>query len=113
MAVGARTDHLPRAQALAEELDRRWRGREACDEGPVVIDGVELISPPTAWPPAFRIRFTMAGRCGVWEQEWDSVLWSEGPISEAAEMFASIVWTAFLEMQDTGSVPDGLRMLDE
>ncbi len=113
MAIGARTDSLPRAQAMADELDRRWRGQEACDEGPVTIDGIELVSQPTTWPPTFRIRFTMAGRRGVWEQEWDSVLWSEGPISEAVDMFARIAWTGFLEMQDTGSLPTGLRMLDE
>jgi hypothetical protein len=112
MAVGARTEHLPRAQALAEEIDRRWGGQEACDEGPVFIDRVELVSAPAAWPPVFRVRFTMAGRRGVWEQEWDSVLWSEGPIPEAAEMFAAIAWTAFLEMQDTGSRPDGLRFVE-
>jgi hypothetical protein len=97
---------------MAEELDRRWRGQEACDEGPAIIDGIELVSAPTAWPPTFRVRFTMAGRSGVWEQEWDSVLWSEGPIAEAADMFASIAWTAFLEMQDIGSRPAGLRMLE-
>jgi hypothetical protein len=112
MAIRARTGDLPRAQAMADELDRRWRGQEACDEGPVTIDGIELVSQPTTWPPTFRIQFTMAGRPAVWEQEWDSVLWSEGPISEAAEMFASIAWTAFLEMQDVGSQPRGLRMLD-
>jgi hypothetical protein len=98
---------------MAEELDRRWRGQEACDEGPVIINGIELLSAPTAWPPTFRVRFTIAERRGVWEQEWDSVLWSEGPISEAVDMFASIAWTAFLEMQDIGSRPIGLRMLDE
>jgi hypothetical protein len=106
-------DGLPRAQALAEELDWRWKGQEACDEGPVVIDSVELTSPPESWPPRLRIRFTSGGRPGVWEDEWDSVLWSEGPIPYAAEMFASIAWTAFLEMQDTGSRPDGLHFLDE
>src|SRR5215472_11895030 len=110
MAKRAQTPSLPRALAMADELNRRWRGQEACDEGPVTIDGIELVSPPTAWPPTFRIRFTMAGRRGVWEHEWDSVLWSEGPISEAAEMLAGIAWTGFLEMQDTGSRPDGLRM---
>jgi hypothetical protein len=111
MAIGARTNRLPRAQALVEELDRRWRGKEACDEGPVIIDSIELVSAPAAWPPTFRVQFTVAGRRGIWEQVWDSVLWSEGPISEAAEMLASIAWTAFLEMQDTGSRPRGLRFM--
>ena len=113
MATRARIDDLPRGQDLVDELDRRWRGQEACDEGPVIIDCIELASPPLAWPPTIRIRFRVAERRGVWEQVWDSVLWSEGPISEAAEMFAGIAWAAFLEMQDTASRPRGLRMLDE
>jgi hypothetical protein len=33
-------------------------------------------------------------------------------VSSAANWFASIAWTAFLEMQDTGSRPLGLRMLE-
>jgi hypothetical protein len=113
MATRARIEDLPRAQRLADELDRRWGGEEACDEGPVIIEAVELVTSPTSWPPTFRISFRMDGRRGVWEQEWDSVLWSEGPISEAADMFASIAWTGFLEMQDTSTLPHGLRMLDD
>lgn len=78
----------------------------------MIINDIELVSAPAAWPPTFRVRFTMAERRGVWEQEWDSVLWSEGPIEEAADMFASIAWTGFLEMQDTGRRPAGLRFVE-
>src|SRR4029077_13283061 len=97
----AEVNEMPRAQALVEELNRRWKGQEACDEGPVVIDDIELVSAAEAWPPRLRIAFTLGSRRGRWEDEWDSVLWSDGPIPYAAEMFASIAWTAFLEMQDT------------
>ena len=104
----------PRAQALVEELNRRWRGQEACDEGPVIIQDIQLISPPAAWPPRLRIEFTLGGRRGVWEDEFDiGYLIDYGPVSYAADGFASIAWTAFLEMQDVGSQPRGLRMLHE
>ena len=110
----AQVAEASRAQALVEELNRRWRGEEACEEGPVVIDQIDLISPPSAWPPCLRIEFTLGGRRGVWEREWDlGYLIDNGPVSSAAEWFARIAWTAFLEMQDTGSWPRGLRMLDE
>lgn len=109
----ARTAEAQRAQALVEQLNQRWRGQEACDEGPVVIDSIELASPPTAWPPRLRIEFTLAGRRGVWEREWDlGYLIDNGPVSSAADWFARIAWTMFLEMQDTHSQPRGLRMLD-
>lgn len=61
-----------------------------------------------------RIEFTLGGRRGVWEREWDlGYLIDNGPVSSAADWFARIAWTAFLEMQDTQSQPRGLRMLDE
>ena len=102
-----------RAQALVEELNRRWRGQEACDEGPVVVQAIELVSPPTTWPPCLRIEFTLGARRGVWEREWDlGYLIDNGPVSSAADWFARIAWTSFLEMQDTRSQPRGLRMLD-
>jgi len=108
-----RTAEAPRAQALVEELNRRWHGQEACEAGPVVITDIMLTSPPTAWPPRLRIEFTLAGRPGVWEDEFDiGYLINYGPVSYAAEGFARIAWTAFLEMQDTRSRPRGLRMLD-
>ena len=106
-------DEPSRAQALVDELNRRWRGQEACDEGPVIIQDVVLASPPAAWPQGLRIEFTLGGRRGVWEREWDlDYLIDNGPVSSAAEWFARIAWTAFLEMQDTRSRPRGLRMLD-
>jgi len=111
--VEAQVAEVPRAQALAEELDRRWQGREACDEGPVIVESVVLAGLPTAWPPRLRIAFTSAGRRGLWEDEFDmGYLIDNGPVASAADWFARIAWTAFLEMQDTGSRPDGLRMLD-
>src|SRR5215831_7092170 len=61
-----------RAVALVDELNRRWRGQEACDEGPVIIDEITLISPPSAWPPSLRIEFTLGGRRGVWEDKFDT-----------------------------------------
>jgi hypothetical protein len=109
----AQVAETPRAQALVDELNRRWRGQEACDEGPVVIQSIELLSPPAAWPPRMRIDFTLGERRGVWEREFDlgsSI--DNGPVWSAAEWFARIAWTAFLEMQDTHSKPRGLRMLD-
>jgi hypothetical protein len=110
----AQIAEAPRAQALVEELNRRWRGQEACDEGPVIIDQVELISPPSAWPPRLRIEFTLGGRRGVWEDEFDiGYLIDYGPVWSAADWFARVAWTSFLEMQDTSSKPRGLRMLDE
>jgi hypothetical protein len=110
----AHVSEASRAGALVAELNRRWRGQEACDEGPVIIREIELISPPAAWPPKVRIEFTLGERSGVWEREWDlGYLIDNGPVSSAAEWFASIAWTAFLEMQDVGSQPRGLRMLDE
>jgi hypothetical protein len=110
----AQVREAPRAQALVEELNRRWRGQEACDEGPVIIDEITLISPPSAWPPRLRIEFTLGGRRGVWEDEFDiGYLIDYGPVWSAADWFASIAWTTFLEMQDTRSKPRGLRMLDE
>lgn len=109
----ARTAEAPRSQALVEELNRRWRGQEACDEGPVIIDEITLTSPPSSWPPHLRIEFTLGGRRGVWEDEFDiGYLIDYGPVSHAAEGFASIAWTTFLEIQDTHSRPRGLRMLD-
>jgi hypothetical protein len=103
-----------RAQALVAELNRRWRGQEACDEGPVMIQDIELVSPRTTWPPRLRIEFSLGGRPGVWEREWDlGYLIDNGPVSSAADWFARIAWTSFLEMQDTRSKPRGLRMLDE
>jgi hypothetical protein len=103
-----------RAQALVEELNRRWRGQEACEEGPVIIDQIDLLSPPSAWPPRLRIEFTLGGRRGVWEDEFDiGFPIDNGPVWSAAEWFARIAWIAFLEMQDTHSRPRGLRMLDE
>jgi hypothetical protein len=102
-----------RAQALVEELNRRWRGQEACEEGPIVIDQIDLLSPPSAWPPRLRIEFTLGGRRGVWEEEFDiGFPIDNGPVWSAAEWFARIAWVAFLEMQDTHSQPHGLRMLD-
>jgi hypothetical protein len=103
-----------RAQALVDELNRRWRRQVACDEGPVIIETIMLVSPPDAWPPRLRIEFTMCGRLGVWERDWDlGYLIDNGPVSSAADWFARIAWTAFLEMQDVRSRPRGLRMLDE
>ena len=109
----ARTAEVPRAQALVDELNRRWRGQEVYDAGPVIIDEITLISPPSAWPPCLRIEFTVGGRPGVWEDEFDlGYLINYGPVSYAADGFARIAWTEFLEMMDTGSRPEGLRMLD-
>ena len=109
----AQVRESPRAQALVEELNRRWSGQEACDEGPVIIDRIELVSPPATWPPRLRIDFTLGGRRGQWEDEFDiGYLIDNGPVSSAAEWFARIAWTAFLEMQDTRSRPFGLRMLE-
>ena len=109
----ARTAEAPRAQALVEALNQRWRGQEACDEGPVIIQDIELVSPPVAWPPRFRIEFTLGGRRGVWEDEFDLGFYIDnGPVWSAAEWFARIAWTTFLEVQDTHSQPLGLRMLD-
>jgi hypothetical protein len=103
-----------RAEALVDELNARWKGHEACDEGPVIIDRIELVSPPATWPPRLRIWFTVAGRRGVWERDWDlGYLIDNGPVSSAADWFARIAWTPFLEMQDTESRPRGLRFLDE
>src|SRR5215467_4823174 len=94
-----------RAEALVEGLIRRWRGQEACDEGPVIIDEITLLSPPTAWPPSLRIEFTMGGRRGVWEDEFDlGCLINYGPVWYAADWFASIAWTSFVEVQDIGSL---------
>ena len=98
---------------MVEELNRRWRGQEACEEGPVVIDQITLLSPPSDWPPSMRIEFTLGGRRGVWEDEFDiGFPIDNGPIWSAVEWFARIAWVAFLEMQDTSSQPRGLRMLD-
>jgi hypothetical protein len=109
----AQVREVPRAQALVDELNRRWRGQEACDEGPVIIDDIELVSPPLVWPPRLRIDFTLGMRHGTWEREWDlGCLIDNGPVSSAADWFARVAWTAFLEMQDVGSLPRGLRMLD-
>ena len=59
-------------------------------------------------------RLHLGRRRGVWEDEFDmGYLIGNGPVSSAADWFARIAWTAFLEMQDTGCRPDGLRMLDE
>src|SRR5215831_9623066 len=102
-----------RAVALVDELNRRWRGQEACDEGPVIIDEITLTSSPSAWPPSLSIEFTLGGRRGVWEDEFDiGYLINYGPVWYAADWFARIAWTEFVEMQDTSSRPDGLRMLD-
>ncbi len=102
-----------RAEALVEALNRRWQGQEACDEGPVIIDRIDLISPPSAWPPSLRIEFTLGGRHGVWEDEFDiGYFIDNGPVSSAADWFARIAWTSFLEMQDVGSQACGLRMLE-
>jgi len=109
----ARTAEAPRAVALVEALNQRWRGQEACDEGPVVIQDIELVSPPFAWPPRLRIDFTLGGRRGVWEDEFDLGFYIDnGPVWSAAEWFARIAWEAFLEFQDTHSQPRGLRMLE-
>ncbi len=109
----AQIAETPRAQALVEELNQRWRGQEACDEGPVIVRDIQLASPPTTWPPRLRIELTLGARRGVWEREWDlGYLIDNGPVSSAAEWFARIAWTSFLEMQDVGSRPRGLRMLD-
>jgi len=102
-----------RAEALVEGLIRRWRGQEACEEGPVIIDEITLLSPPTAWPPSLRIEFTMGGRRGVWEDEFDlGFVIDNGPVWSAVEWFPRIAWVTFLEIQDTHSKPRGLRMLD-
>lgn len=109
----ARTAEAPRAQALVEELNRRWRGQEACEEGPVIIQAIKLVSPPAAWPPRLRIEFTLGDRRGVWERVWGLGFFIDnGPVSSAADWFARIAWVAFLEMQDTHSRPRGLRMVD-
>src|SRR5215472_16089147 len=42
----------------------------------------------------------------------DTYLINYGPVWYAADWFASIAWTTFLEIQDTHSKPRGLRMLD-
>jgi len=108
-----RTREAPRAVALVEALNQRWRGQEACEEGPVIIQAIELVSPPTAWPPCLRIDFTMGGRRGTWERDWDlGFMIDNGPVWSAADWFARIAWVAFLEMQDVGSKPRGLRMLE-
>jgi hypothetical protein len=60
-----------RAQALVDELNARWKGREACDEGPGSDRPDRSLSPAAVWPPSLRIEFTMGGRRGVWEREWD------------------------------------------
>ena len=100
--------------ALVEALNQRWRGQEACEEGPVIINHIDLISPPSSWPPRLRIEFSLGGRRGVWEDEFDiGFPIDNGPVWSAAEWFARIAWTSFLEMQDTHSRPRGLRMLDE
>jgi hypothetical protein len=110
----AQVHEASRAQALVEELNRRWRGQEACEEGPVVIDQIDLLPPPAAWPPRLRIEFRLGGRRGVWEDEFDiGFPIDNGPVWSAAEWFARIAWIAFIEMQDTRSRPRGLRMLDE
>jgi hypothetical protein len=109
----AQVREVPRAQALVDELNRRWRGQEACDEGPVIIDDIELAAPASVWPPRLRITFTLGGRPGVWEDEFDiGFPIDNGPVWSAADWFARIAWTTFLEMQDTRSRPRGLRMLD-
>ena len=109
----ARVEEATRAQALVQGLNRRWRGQEACEEGPVIIDEIALTSPPYAWPPSIRIEFTLGGRRGVWEDEFDlGYFINNGPVSSAVEWFPRIAWVAFLEMQDTSSKPRGLRMLD-
>jgi len=109
-----RTTEAPRAVALVDALNQRWRGQEACDEGPVIIDQIDLISQPSAWPPSLRIEFTLGGRRGVWEDEFDLGFYIDnGPVWSAAEWFARIAWTTFLEIQDTRSRARGLRMLDE
>jgi len=80
---------------------------------PVIIDQIDLISQPSDWPPHLRIEFTLDGRRGVWERDWDlGYLIDNGPVSSAADWFARIAWVAFLEMQDTRRRPRGLRMLD-
>ena len=79
-----------------------------------MIEAIRLASPPDVWPPRLRVEFTTGGRRGVWEDDWDlGYLIDNGPVSSAADWFASIAWTGFLEMQDTGSRPAGLRFLDE
>jgi hypothetical protein len=109
----AHTAEAPRAVAMVEALNQRWRGQEACEEGPVVIDKIDLLSPPSAWPPRLRIEFTLGGRRGAWEDEFDiGFPIDNGPVWSAAEWFARIAWIAFLEMLDTRSRPRGLRMLD-
>ena len=79
----------------------------------MIIRDIELVSQPVAWPPSLRIEFTLGGRRGVWEDEFDiGFPIDNGPVWSAAEWFARIAWTSFLEMQDVGSRPRGLRMLD-
>jgi hypothetical protein len=99
----------PRARALADELDRRWRGRRTDDQTNATILGVHLISSPHAWPPTVVIDFTMSGRRGTWSVATPSLFLDRGPVSDAADWFAQIAWEAFPEMQATGYVPDGLR----
>jgi hypothetical protein len=80
----------------------------------VIVQAIELVSPAGHLAAVAPIEFTLGGRRGVWEREWDlGYLIDNGPVSSAADWFARIAWTAFLEMQDVGSRPRGLRIVDE
>jgi len=98
-----------RARALADELDRRWRGRRTGDQTDATILGVHLASAPQVWPPTVVVEFTMSGRRGTWSVATPSRFLDRGPISDAADWFAQIAWEAFPEMQATGYVPNGMR----
>lgn len=113
MQVRAHVTERSRAEEFVAYLDRRWRGRRTDDQTDTVIRKVRLLSPASLWPPKLRIEFTMSGREGIWEDRWEYGLPDYGPVTVAADYFAQIEWEAFPEMQATGSVPDGLRFLDE
>ena len=101
-----------RARALADELDRRWRGRRTDDQTDATILGVRLASAPEEWPPTVVVEFMMSGRRGTWSVAIRSLFLDRGPVADAADWFAQIAWEAFPEMQATGYVPDGLRLAD-
>ena len=96
-----------RAQLVVGEINRHWAGRAIDEVQPVMIEGIDLISPPTAWPPRLRVRFRMRGEALVWEQVFD---WSldHGTPADGAASFAAIAWQNLVELAELGWWPNVL-----
>src|SRR2546429_6469952 len=89
MAVARSVEAEGRAKALVDRLRADWLS--GLDWGPVVIDDIALVSPPSAWPPVIRLDFRAGDRYVRWEDPSGDEVLRDDPLDVASNLWLAIV----------------------